>query len=311
MNARRLTNDARRTQRGQATVELVAGMGMVFILLFVAMTMLGKLGDVRNKTLIGARYVAWERTVWADPHDAGQGSDLDWYKKYGAAATQTTKSDAELRREVLSRVVSERRTALRSGDGGVAVAFPSAWRDPSGAPLVATLQDVAVTTRGAEAPSLGMEAGDKPPTDDLMRIANRSMGVRVPGIAGDPRFELVARNYQVGGVSVSVDLGSRFMRRLWPGMQGLTFSDVNTLVSNTWAPDNRQGTTRAIGPGRVVPAATNPRILLSDLDRRNIVAAMGNLDANLGVKDLSKTLDNENMRAGRIDPDVVPEGVLK
>jgi hypothetical protein len=58
MNARRLTNDARRTQRGQATVELVAGMGMVFILLFVAMTMLGKLGDVRNKTLIGARYVA-------------------------------------------------------------------------------------------------------------------------------------------------------------------------------------------------------------------------------------------------------------
>jgi hypothetical protein len=156
-----------------------------------------------------------------------------------------------------------------------------------------------------------MEAGDKPPTDDLMRIANRSMGVRVPGIAGDPRFELVARNYQVGGVSVSVDLGSRFMRRLWPGMQGLTFSDVNTLVSNTWAPDNRQGTIRAIGPGRVVPAATNPRILLSDLDRRNIVAAMGNLDAKLGVKDLSKTLDNENMRAGRIDPDVVPEGVLK
>ncbi|NHH82896.1 hypothetical protein DRA46_05033 [Burkholderia gladioli] len=48
-----------RRQRGQAMVEMVAGLALVFVIGFLAMAMFGRLNDVRNKVLIGSRYVAW------------------------------------------------------------------------------------------------------------------------------------------------------------------------------------------------------------------------------------------------------------
>ncbi len=73
-----------RRQGGQAMVEMVAGLALVFVIGFLAMAMFGRLNDVRNKVLIGSRYVAWERTVWINPDDTGTGTDGWWYEKFGA-----------------------------------------------------------------------------------------------------------------------------------------------------------------------------------------------------------------------------------
>ena len=46
--------------------EFLISMTMVMSVLLLAIVMLGKFNDVRNRTLMGSRYVAWERTVWTD-----------------------------------------------------------------------------------------------------------------------------------------------------------------------------------------------------------------------------------------------------
>src|ERR1700761_8928763 len=57
-------NAKRSAQAGQAMAEFLVSMIAVMSVLFLGIVMLGKFNDVRNRTLMGSRYVAWERTVW-------------------------------------------------------------------------------------------------------------------------------------------------------------------------------------------------------------------------------------------------------
>jgi hypothetical protein len=67
-------------QRGQALVEVVLSMLLVLIPMFLIGWALYAHGQARNTALNGARYAAWERTVWRDP---GQ-------KPWSGAATRST-----------------------------------------------------------------------------------------------------------------------------------------------------------------------------------------------------------------------------
>ncbi|MGG2048680.1 hypothetical protein [Burkholderia gladioli] len=130
--------------------------------------MFGRLNDVRNKVLIGSRYVAWERTVWINPEDTGTGTDGWWYEKFGAGAQTVTKTDEVLRREFLARVVAPRRTSISGTDADMplSAALPPSWRDPGGTAFVRERRDVMVSTRATDR-MLG----------SLAKIANRPIGV--------------------------------------------------------------------------------------------------------------------------------------
>ncbi|MDR0674013.1 MAG: hypothetical protein LBF93_10270, partial [Zoogloeaceae bacterium] len=54
-------------QRGQALVEVVLSLLLVLIPMFIIGWALYAHGQARTSALNGARYAAWERTVWRDP----------------------------------------------------------------------------------------------------------------------------------------------------------------------------------------------------------------------------------------------------
>jgi len=282
-----------RRQRGQAMVEMVAGLGMVFIVGFLAMAMLGKLNDVRNKVLIGSRYVAWERTVWTNPDDAGTGSDGWWYRKFGAGAQGVTKTDDVLANEFLARVVAPRRPSLTSHDGSIALsaAIPPAWRDPGDTTFVGSARDIVVSTRATDRMTGG-----------LTKIANKTIGVyQSPRVRQEVAFQMASRTAQDGQVSVNVGLRGEFAKRLWPTLSQLTFRDTTTLVTNTWTPDGRLGLVSAVGPEVAAPAAKLDA-MLQTRDRQTLVKAMDGVNSVLGPA---------YFKPGRIEADVVPAGVLK
>ena len=57
-------------QSGQAMTEFVVSVSFIFLSLFIAVPMFGKLMDLQSQTQQAARYVAWERTVWFDQGEA-------------------------------------------------------------------------------------------------------------------------------------------------------------------------------------------------------------------------------------------------
>lgn len=290
---RRYRRPSVRRQRGQAMVEMVAGLGLVFVAGFLAMAMLGKLNDVRNKVLVGSRYVAWERTVWTNPDDAGTGSDSWWYQKFGAGAQTVTKTDDVLLNEFLARVVAPRRTSLSSSDGSVALsaALPAAWRDPGGAAFVESARDIAVSTRATDRLTAG-----------TTKLANKTIGVyQSPRVRQEVALQMASRTAQDGRVSVHVGLRGESAKRLWPSLAQLTFQDTTTLVTNTWTPDGRLGLVSAIGPEVAAPAAKLDA-MLQTRDRQTLVKAMDGVGTVLGPAYL---------KPGRIEADVVPAGVLK
>lgn len=56
--------------RGQAMTEFVVSVGFIFIVLFIAVPLFGKLMDIKFQNLQASRYVAWERTVWLQDRHA-------------------------------------------------------------------------------------------------------------------------------------------------------------------------------------------------------------------------------------------------
>ena len=67
-------------QRGQALVEVALSLLLVLVPMFIIGWALYAHGQARTSALNGARYAAWERTVWRDPGN----------KNWSGAATRST-----------------------------------------------------------------------------------------------------------------------------------------------------------------------------------------------------------------------------
>ncbi|UAW99498.1 pilus assembly protein [Halopseudomonas nanhaiensis] len=87
--------------RGQALVEFLVTAVLVLVPLFIAMVTLGKYLDARHKVELGARYIAWERTVWSEGPQ-------------GWPSVATGKSDNEIRGETQARVFGRRDQGIQS-----------------------------------------------------------------------------------------------------------------------------------------------------------------------------------------------------
>ncbi|WP_244217858.1 hypothetical protein [Paraburkholderia caledonica] len=147
-------------QAGQAMVEFLVAMITVMSVLMLAIIMLGKFNDVRNRTLMGSRYAAWERTVWTDSDPAknlaGDPSTTEgWSSKYGSAALAASKTDSDIKGEVLERVMAGNGASISGTDRNqtqLAATQPAMWNDYGGNPLLASASDVRVSTNAGRRP---------------------------------------------------------------------------------------------------------------------------------------------------------------
>jgi hypothetical protein len=282
-------------QSGQAMAEFLVAMVMVMSVLLLAIVMLGKFNDVRNRTLMSSRYVAWERTVWTD-NDATKKLADDpsttegWSSTYGSAALNVGKTDAELKGEVMQRLMAGDGAPIASTDRkhiGLAASQPSMWHDYGGTPLLGSADDVAVGTSVAADP-------DSAQSDAAL--------VRwpVPTAAGEQfiaHLSVPTSTLQSGSVSISIARASDALKRLWPkdnllpAFSGLTFSDTNVLMTNTWVPDGSAGNEAVFR--EAVPAANVA-----------LVPSSGYLGLQKYAPEIS------TLEFGRIRQDVVPPSRL-
>jgi hypothetical protein len=282
-------------QSGQAMAEFLVSMIMVMGVLLLAIVMLGKFNDVRNRTLTSSRYVAWERTVWADNDDtknlaADPNTTEGWSSTYGGAALSVAKADVELKGEVMQRLMSGDGTPISGTDRQqtrLAASQPAMWKDYGGNPLLVSADDVAVSTGVAADPASAQT------TAALTQWP-------VPNANGSPfiaNLSLPTRTLRSGSISVSIAQNSDVLKRLWPkdkqspAFSGLTFSDTNILMTNAWVPDGSASNEALFS--QAVPAANV-----------TLVPSSGYLALQKYAPEIS------TLEFGRVRQDVVPPSRL-
>ncbi|MFT4065078.1 hypothetical protein [Paraburkholderia sp.] len=268
MNLRRKTLAARsrrRAQRGQALVEVLVIAGSALILAFLGMNMIGHLSDARDRTLSASRYAAWERTVYFD--------DRSWAPAYGSAIT---KSDTQIRSEIAQRVLGhDTKIASQDSSANALAAQPEPmWRDVAGKDMLKQYNDLQVSHS----------------TSDTGTIADKALGLlgSVSGIGAG--FDLPVKNQQTARVSLHMGYDNPTLSNLWPSWQGVTFTDHNALLTNTWTPDGSDKARAMIADA--VPTAKGA-VIEYGLD---VLAPFG--------------IDIAHLDLGRIEPDVVPQDRL-
>jgi hypothetical protein len=280
---------------GQAMVEFLISMTMVMSVLLLAIVMLGKFNDIRNRTLMGSRYLAWERTVWTD-NDARKDLASDstttegWSTTYGASAIGVSKRDTELKGEVMQRLMAEDNSPILSTDRTqtqLPASQPAMWNDYGGNPLLVSSSDISAST-GTAADPASMQNG--------IALARWS----VPTASGTPfsaHLNLPTSTMRSATLSMFVGGNSDVLKRLWPKddplpeFSGLTFSDTNVLMTNSWVPDG-SASNRALFT-QAVPAANV-----------TLVPSSGYMGLQKYAPEIS------TLQFGRVEQDVVPPNRL-
>ena len=276
-------------------VEFLISMIMVVSVLLLAVVMLGKFNDVRNRTLMSSRYVAWERTVWTDSDDKKNLADdpsttEGWSGTYGSAALSVAKADADLKGEVMQRLLSGDGTPISSMDRKqtrLAASQPAMWKDYGGNPLLTSVDDVTVGT------SVTVD-----PESAQTRAALAQWPIATAtGSQYVAHLSVPTSTLRSGSVGISIAQNSAMLKRLWPkddqlpAFSGLTFSDTNVLMTNTWVPDG---------------SASNEALFSQAVPSANV--ALVPSSGYLGLQKYAPEIST--LEFGRIRQDVVPPSRL-
>jgi len=253
--------------------EFVVTAVLFLIPLFLLVPLFGKYIDMKSQAVLGARYVAWERTVWY----GGASASVDWP---GAAKTAD-----EIANEMKQRVFSEN-AGLASGDksaskfGGSGV--KSNWYNRDGSSMLANYGAVGQNLESRDTPG----------------IVNDVLGLIVAVADAIGPFNLEMKGLQVAEVSVTaatlpigMSLSGDTTKAFNPGK--LTFSDTSAVLSNTWSANGAahvKSQTQGLTPTSIFQ---NPVIkVLWDVVR-----------ITFGVVAAPELLFLE---VGKVEPDVVP-----
>ncbi len=161
-------------QRGQAMIEALIACALVLVPLFLAIPVIAKYLDIRSHVVQGARYAAWERTVWFGG-DAASTMGLSFSKSADAIFDTSNKWDANakdddaIRAEIGSRLLSNTplsntgaslaggSAGFTDGDKGGANAANYSrplWQDRNGKNLLNDYGDIAESYDNEVAPGL-------------------------------------------------------------------------------------------------------------------------------------------------------------
>ncbi|MEX3933569.1 hypothetical protein AB4Y32_17470 [Paraburkholderia phymatum] len=272
-----------RAQSGQALVEFLIAATLAISVLLLAIVMLGKFNDVRNHTLMGSRYAAWERTVWIDG-GAAVSSARDWYARYGDGALRLQKSDQQIQHEVLARVVAGNGAPIAGTDRdaqSLAVAQPAMWKDQGGEVLLHSASDVTVSTGESDMPTQ-LDAYTSNGFGAIPMTSATASGAPFAAM-----LDLPTRTLQSATLRIATAAHNVALQRLWQGFDGFVFGDTNALLTNAWLP---QGAAHARALfAQAVPAA-NAALIAPSLYQ--------------GLREYAPEIDT--LEFGRIRDEVVP-----
>jgi len=255
----------RKYQAGQAMTEFVVVAVLLLVPLYLIVPVLGKYIDMKSAAIQGARYAAWERTVFY----AGAAASVDW--------PGVEKSDSQIRNEVRQRVFSEG-AGIQNGDksagswGGTG--YKSNWHNRDGTGMLPNYDAV----------TQSLTANDTP------GIANQALNLIVVVADALGPFNLEMKGLHAADVSVTANTQSINMSlngdasmAFNPGP--LTFSDHSVVLTNSWSANGSshvKSQTQGLTPTgifqtpvgktlftllKVVAAVAAPEILFLDLGK--------------------------------------------
>ena len=276
-----------RLQSGAAMVEFIVIAIFVLVPLYLATQALGKFADVRNGATTGARYSAWERTVWSED------TTSDFYKNN----KPNQKSAAQIHNEMLVRVLNDRSAAFKykSTDKGAttfANGIDPMWQDTAAKDL---LDDPANVTLAASYAT--------PSTDLMSKALSFFSKISVPGVSLSlfppvPTNTMAVTTFNLNKVGAK----SEVYQRLWnkssglpDDWKGLDFTVTGAVLSNTWAANAHDGTTDMVKA--TVPTAGGLGKLISGAG----ILILGTWDTTLAPR----------LDLGKIEVDVTPPDRLK
>jgi hypothetical protein len=135
-------------------VEAVIAAALVLIPLFLAIPVIAKYMDIRTQVVQGARYAAWERTVWfggaaAAPVGFGASVSNTWYAN--------EKTDDVIRTEIGARILARNggafNTTTDQASSG-ALAASGMWQDRRGTPMLQNYNAIADQNDNNEPPGI-------------------------------------------------------------------------------------------------------------------------------------------------------------
>ena len=97
MNTARCYQQHRHWQRGQAMTEFAIVAAAVLVPLFLILPVLTKYGELSQKSVEMARYVAWERSVWHEPDKIPAGVEIVGGSTFPAKTSDVIANEAKLR----------------------------------------------------------------------------------------------------------------------------------------------------------------------------------------------------------------------
>lgn len=263
-------------QRGQALTEFIIVATMFLVPLYLLIPVLGKYLDMKAAAVQGARYVAWERTVYF----GGTTASESW--------PGNDKSDTAIHNEMRQRVFGQG-LGIAAGDSTAAgwgsKGYKNGWKNRNGTGMLPSYASVAQTTDQQKTPGIANE---------VIRVL-----VKVANAVGP--FELEMKGLHVAEVGVtattqpiSFSWDSNPAKSFQPGL--MTFSDRNAILVNTWSANGRDHVlkqTQGLTPTGIFQT-TAGQIVLTTLK-----AVIGIAMPEIWFLEL-----------GKIEPDVVPQDRL-
>ena len=267
----------RHAQRGQAMTEFVVGAVLFLVPAFLIIPMFGRYSDIKAAAAQAARYVAWERTVW-----------------YGGASAHATwpghsKTEDELRREAMVRVVQQNRGVLTSGDktSGSLPARPRAmWTNRDGATMLKTATIGPVTNVKSPDIATGDVLGTLVDFTSFLGFSLETRGL----YTGDARITVTT--LPIGGTLGSSSSFAAFDPDDVAGGP-LVFTDRNVILANGWGA-NGAGHVRSLVAGLSITGLST-KIHLDKILEAAACAAAAAFVPELCFLDI-----------GKIEPDIVP-----
>lgn len=250
-------------QTGAALIEFVIA-GMLFLVpVYLAVQAMGKMGDVRHMADAGARYAAWERTVWVDKSSLDATSSA-FYDMNTPSNNPIQKSDEQIRNEIAVRLFNDRNSTLAYSDNDKnsskdsLARFDPLWEDSAGTAYLANYNTAATLSTSTSAPSADLSKV----LTGISSAASSLPGVfKMGGILPLPSQTVTQATFTLSNVASN----SSVYQRLWSDWTGVTVTGQAAVMTNGWGANSSIGT-KAMVKGLVptaqpaVQAVTEPAV---------------------------------------------------
>ncbi|HWU85040.1 MAG TPA: hypothetical protein VN028_06875 [Rhodocyclaceae bacterium] len=216
-------------------IEAIVACALVLVPLFLAIPIIAKYQDIRSQVVQGARYAAWERTVWFGGDAAVEMGFGSFTNKWDA----NEKSDTAIRTEIGKRILSKNGGKFASADksSSGSLSGDPMWRDRQGNTLLQNYSDVSGSYANDDAPGLinavlgpVMEVtsvvSDFTVDTHAQYTANVGLAVREVAFNTDPLAVTPGH-----GNALKQGYTGDFLAT----SKKMTFSEKNVIVANSWS----------------------------------------------------------------------------